>query len=552
MENFGEEFEKYLEESLNLKTYSRGERVKGKIVKFDKDIAYIDIGTKTEVVIPSEEVNDLNEGDEIEAIFTRRKRDGYWVITRKPILFQLRKEKLKNALKDKSLLKAKLIEPKEKGYIVEVEGLKAYLPKSESGLKSKEEELPLEFNVIVIKVEDNSRGFRVVVSRKQAIEKEQEKIKEQLIEKMKREKRIKGEVLKLTPKGAVISIENIIYGFLPNSLYSWDKDKTTDELKIGEEIELAVMEIDEKNNKFILSKKALEPNPWDIFDKKVGDVVEGTVKNINDYGLVVKVNGIEGFIYKMETEHLYPERYKSKFKIGDKIKGKIIELDKKKKRLKISIKALEPHPVDKFLTENPEGSSIKGRIKEIKNKVAVIDLGNDLEGILNLKDATWNPKIKNISQILKGKTEEEFMVLGREGNRIKLGLKQFKPDPWKTFKERYKVGDIVKVKVKKLIDRGAFVDILEDVEGFIPLKEISKEPIEIPSDKLKLGEEVGAKIKQIKGFDITLSIKAIELDKEKKELEEIVSKFKPKDSSKDSGLATLGELLKKKLQEKRG
>ncbi|NPA54295.1 MAG: S1 RNA-binding domain-containing protein, partial [Aquificae bacterium] len=242
----------------------------------------------------------------------------------------------------------------------------------------------------------------------------------------------------------------------------------------------------------------------------------------------------------------YPHKYKELFKKGQKVKAKIIELDRDKRKLKLSIKASQPHPIDKFLEENPEGSVVKGEIKDIKNKVAFIKLTDELEGVLHLEDATWNPKIKNIGQVLKGPKIREFKVLGREDNKIRLGLKQFTENPWERFLTQHKVGDVVKGKVKKLIDRGAFIDLGDEVEGFIPLGEISKEKIEIPSDKLSLGQEVEAKIIKIKGNDIVLSIKAVEEDKEREELQKVIEKVKPK----GEGLATLGELIKEKLKER--
>ena len=548
MENLEASFEELLEEyekSLEPKQYSKGEIIKGKIVKFGNDgLAYVDIGMKTEAVIPLEEVEGLKEGDEIEAIFTRKKLDDYWKITRKPLVIRKAREEIKKAFENKKPIKAKLLEKKKKGYLIQINGFKGYMPNSEAGLR-KGEELPEEFDVIILSLDESNNRLKIIASRKKALEIIDKEKKQQILNSLEEGKIIKGKVIKILDKGALISIDDTLIGFLPNSLYSWDRDRTTKELKEGQEIEVLVKDLDKENEKIILSRKDLEPDPWENFDKNLGDVVEANIVNINDKGLIVKINGVKGFIHKSETDHLNPEAYKTKYKVGDKIKAKIIHLDKKNKKLKLSIKALTPHPIDKFLQENPIGSTVRGKIKEIKNKMAIVDLGKEIEGILYLEDATWNPKIKNISQVLKGKKEYEFMILDRKGDKIKVGLKQLKPNPWEIFRKQYKKGDVVKVKVKKLIDRGAFVDILEDVEGFIPLKEISKEKIEIPSDKLKLNEEVEAKIIKIKGKDITLSIKAIEEEEEKKELEEYLKNYKPKEDGE--GLGTLGELLKKKL-----
>ncbi len=559
MENSQSEFQKLLEEeNSSLNFYTRGEKVKGKIVRIQDDIAFVDIGQKTEVVINREEIGDLKEGDEIEAIYLGRKnKEGYQVISRKPLIISQTIEKVENAFKNNEKIKVKLDRKAQKGFIVSIDGLKAYLPFSEAGLKKGEELPPAEFEVYVIKFEKDKKTPNIVVSRKQVVEEELNKKRDEIFQLLKEGMEVEGKVVKILDKGAVLSLDDIIFGFLPQSLYSWDKNRSISELSVGDKIKVLIKEIDKENKKVLFSKRDLEPNPWKEFDKDVGDIVEGIITDINDYGLVVKVGDLEGFIHKSETSHLYPNKYKERFKKGQKVEAKIIELDREKRRLKLSIKEAQPHPVDKFLEENPEGSVVKGEITDIKNKVAFVKLGEELEGIIHLEDATWNPKIKNIGQVLKGSKVREFKVLGREKDKIKLGLKQLTENPWEKFLKEHKVGDIIKGKVKKLIERGAFIDLGNDVEGFIPVSEITREKIEIPSDKLSLGEEVEAKIIKIKGNDIILSIKRIEIDREKEEkrrakerereeLKKVLEKVKPK----GEGLATLGELIKEKLKER--
>ncbi|WP_457643295.1 S1 RNA-binding domain-containing protein [Persephonella sp.] len=547
-ESIQSEFEKLLEEeSANIHFYSKGERVKGKIVKIQGDTAFVDIGQKTEVVIDASEVEGLSEGDQIEAVYLGKKnKEGYDVISRKPIIVQETLQKLKSAYENRERVKAKLLRKANKGFIVELGGIRAYLPFSEAGLKKGEELPPPEFDVYILKLEEKGKYPNIVVSRKEIIKEEEEKRKEEIFSLLQEGQTVRGKVVKILDNGAVLSLENLIFGFIPQSLYSWDKQrKLSQELSVGDEIEVVVKEIDRENKKVVFSKRDLEPDPWKEFEREVGDVVEAVVKEINDFGLVVKVGQLEGFIYKLETDHIKPLEYKKRFKVGQKVEAKIIELNREKRRLKLSIKATHPHPLEKFLEENPEGSAVEGKIKEVKTKMAVIDLGNNVEGVLHLEDATWNPKIKNISVVLKQKSPRKFKVLGREGNRIKLGLKQFTENPWETYLSTHKEGDVVKGRVIKLIDRGAFVELAEEVEGFIPVGQISKEKIEIPSDKLSLGQEVEAKIIRIKGKDIILSIKALQKDKEKNELKSVLEKVKPKGDS----LGTLGEILKEKLKE---
>ena len=545
MENLEKEFLKLLEEESSFNTYSKGEVVEGTIVKILDNIAFVDIGQKTEAVINKNEIEGLPEGAKIKAVYTGKRKEGYPLLSRKPLIFKEAIQNIQNAFNENERVIAKPVKKLTKGYLVDIYGIKAYLPQSQTGLKEGEN-LPEEFEVYILNIDASKKTPQIVVSRKKVLQEEVNKQKEKLLNELQEGITIPVKVVKITDKGAVVSIGDLLRGFLPASLYSWEKGKNINELEEGQELQLMVKQLDKENKKIILSKRDLEPNPWEEFDKNVGDKVEAVIIGINDFGLIVKVDKLEGFIHKSQTHHIYPERFKNLFKEGQKIEAVITDLDRENRNLKLSITKAKPHPIDEFLQNYPEGSEIEAKIKSVKNKVAFIDLG-EIEGVLRLEDATWNPKIKNIKQVLKGKKVLKFKVLGREKDKIRLGLKQFKENPWEEFLSKHKVGDYVKGKVIKMIDRGAFVELMEDVEGFIPVKEISKEKIEIPSDKLSLGQEITAKIIKIKGNEIILSIKAIEKDKEKKEIEEILNKVKPK----GEGLATLGELIKKKLQEKR-
>ncbi|NPA13244.1 MAG: S1 RNA-binding domain-containing protein, partial [Aquificae bacterium] len=438
--DFHQEFEKLLQEETNLQTYSKGDIVKGVIVRKQPDITFVDIGQKTEVAIDTSEVEEFNEGDEIEAVYLgKRGKEGYLLISRRPITFKQTVEKLQQAYNNRERVKAKLLEKKEKGFLVSLSGLRAYLPISQAGLKEGEELPPAEFEVYIINFDNSGKSPRIVVSRKSVIKEDLQQKKDQILQLLKEGQTVRAKVKKITDKGVILTLEDAVDGFLPNSLYSWDKSrKPQQELSTGEELEVVVKEIDNDKQRVLFSRRDLEPDAWKEFDKQIGDEVEAVVKGINDHGLVVKVGDLEGFIYKMETDHINPLDYKNRFKVGQTVKAKIIELDRDKRRLKLSIKATTPHPVDQFISQNPEGSTVKGKIKETKNKIAIIDLG-DIEGILHLEDATWNPKIKNINTVLKAKKPTTFKVLGKEGNRVKLGLKP-EQDPFEVYVSNHKEG----------------------------------------------------------------------------------------------------------------
>ena len=562
------EFEKMMEQAVETSHYSKNQKVKGKIVKITDDKVYVDIGQKVEAVLRKQEAEGYKEGDEMEAVFIgKRDKDGYFILSRKGFVMKDKVKKLKEAFENRQKVKVMVVSKGEKGYIVDIEGIKGFMPFSESGTK-RDETLPegYTFEVYIVKFEERKGNPNVVISRKEALKEELNAEKEKYLSVLQQGQKIIGKVEKITDKVAVISIDNVVYGILPKSELSWDKNKKfEDVLKVGDNIELVIKEI--KDKKPIFSLKALEPNPWDKFDKNVGDIVEATVKEINKFGVVVDVEGVEGFIHNREISHFDYMKAKKNLKVGDKVKAKIIELDKENRKLKLSIKALQENPVEKFLKENPVGSVIEAKVKDVKQKVAFIDLG-EIEGIVKLEDATDNKNIKSISSVLKEGKVYKFKVLGAEKDKILLGMKQLLEEEWNEFISKYKVGDIVKGKVKKLIEKGAIVDLGENIEGFIPVSEIALERINIPSDKLELHQEVEAKIIKIdpENKKITLSIKQILLDEEKRKkeeekrkaeeeakrklLEKLESKKEEGKQPEGEGLGTLGDILKKKLLEK--
>jgi len=543
-----EEFEKLIQQYEAESFYQKGEKIKGKIIKIQDDKAYIDIGQKIEAVIPANQIEGYKEGDEITAVFTGKKdKDGYFILSRKGIDIEEKIKFLKEAFEKKYKLRGEIEKVLEKGYIVDIKGLKAFMPKSESSLNKEEqlfENMPVEF--YIIKLDESKKYPKIIVSRKKVLEEERKAEKEKLLSLIKEGQIIKGKVVKITDKGAVINIDNIIYAFLPKNLISWDKNKT---LEQNQEIEAIVKE--KKEDKIIVSMKDLEPNPYEKFN--IGDIVEAQIKEINKYGLIVVVENAEGFIPASHTSHFGYNM--KKFKIGQKIKAKIIEVDKEKGQLKLSIKEIEENPVEKFLKENPVGSIIKAKVKSVKNKIAFIDLG-DIEGILRLEDAIFGKEVKDLNSILKPNQIYKFKIIGTQKDKIIVGLKQVKEEAWNEFIKNHKIGDVIEAEVKKLIDKGAFVDINEDIEGFIPVSEIAIERINIPSDKLSLHQKVKAKIIDIdeKNKKIKLSIKALLLEEKKKEEEKKKQeevKEKQEETKKVEGIGTLGDILKQKLGDKK-
>lgn len=559
------EFEKAVSEE-QASYYGKGQLIKGRIVKILGEDVFVDIGQKVEAVIKRSQVEGYKEGDEIEAYFTgKRSKDGYFILNRKDLIMKDRFRSIKELYERGEKVKATVTSVLEKGYTVDLEGLTAFMPKSQSG---SEETFPVgyTFEGKIIKLEERGKGINLVVSRKAVLDQDREEERKRILSLLKEGQTVKGNVKKVLEKGLIVSIEGKVNGFLPKSELSWEGSVKPEDFKEDQQLEVMIIEI--RGEQPIFSLKRLTENPWEKFDKTVGDIVECKVKEIVKDGIVVEVGEVEGFIPNSQIAHFEWAKAKKSRREGQILKVKIIELDKDRRRLRLSIKELQQNPVEKFLEENPVGSVINAKVKDVKQKVAFVDLG-EIEGILRLEDATENMNIKSISSVVKENSTYQMKVLGSEKDKIILGLKQVMEDKFSEFRSKYKVGDMVEFQVKKLIEKGAIVDLEDNLEGFIPVSEISKEKIDIPSDVLSLHQRGKAKIIRIEPENkkIILSIKQIILDEERRKKEEerkrleedkkreLLEKLSQKQEKKDQEessqfLGTLGEILRKKLEEK--
>lgn len=565
------EFEKAVLEEQTT-NYTKNQLVKGKIVKIVGEDVFVDIGQKVEAILKLDQAEGYREGDEIEAYFTgKRNKDGYFILNRKSLILQDKFKNLKEIFEKGEIIKATVLSASDKGYTVDLDGLTAFMPKSQSGSK---ETLPVgyTFECKIVKFEERGKSVNLVVSRKEVIDQEREREKEKILSLLKEGQVVKVVVKKILEKGVIASIEDKVSGFLPQSELSWDGSLKPQDFKESQELEVMVIEI--RGSQPIFSLKRLSENPWDKLDKEVGDTLEAVIKKVHKDGLIVKVGEIEGFIPNSQIAHFDWVKAKKSYNVGQTVEAKIIEIDREKRRLRLSIKDTLPNPIDKFISENPVGSVINAKVKDVKQKVAFIDLG-EIEGILRLEDATDNKSIKSISSIVKEGLVYSMKILGSEKDKIVLGLKQVVEDKFNDFTSKHKTGDIVEFEVKKLIDKGAIVDLGDGLEGFIPVSEISKERINIPSDVLSLHQRGEGKIIRIEPENkrVIISIKQKILDEERKQKEEerrrleeekkreqeekkkaLLEKLSQKEekvkTDSSQSLGTLGEILRKKLEEK--
>ncbi|EDP76137.1 S1 RNA-binding domain-containing protein [Hydrogenivirga sp. 128-5-R1-1] len=530
------EFEKLLSEALpQEESFKKGKIVTGRVIKIDDRYVYVDIGYKVEGVIPREEVGeDIKEGDEIQAVIVKISprldypRLSYRIISQQKGLEELQKVHAEG----RDVVGT--VEKKTKGgFIVDIEGVKAFLPASEAGKKLSVGK-PVRVKVIEISLQKDRP--RVIVSHRAYLEEEREKRKQELLKKLDRGDVVEGRVVKIDPnKGITLIVEGVVRAFLPKEELSWGRDKNPfNYAEVDETIKVKVKKKSKDKDFLIVSLRELKENPWDKFTRehKVGDVIEAKVLQVVPKGVVLDLEeGLEGFVPLEEVSWNgdVPEK-------GTSVKAKVLRIEPKRKRVILSIRQALPKPWEEFLEKNPVGSKITAKVEKIEGSRAIVDLGDEkVKGVVHRSDLSWT-KPKRVEEVLQEGEEREFVVLGTEGKYIKLGVKQLTPNPWEIIQEKYSVGDVLTLPSKEVMPFGAFLELPEGVEGLLPFSEVPKDV------KLEPGQEYEVKIIDLnpKEGKITFSIKALRGEEEKSEeatsYEEEVS---------TAGFK-LGDILKKK------
>ncbi len=531
-----------------------GKLIKGKVLKITPSFVLVDIGSKSEGIIPVEDFSDpenikkINPGDEIEAILERTTpRDGYLPLSKSKAIAAKALDNLEKAYKYNNWIIGKVSEKVNKGYLVDV-GIKTFLPDSHADIKSikdPNEIIGKRFKFKVIKFDRKSEN--AVVSRKLLLIDKKEKKKKQVFSQLKKGKTFMGEVKTLTNFGAFIDLGGV-EGLLHISDMSWGKvNHPSDLFKIGEKIEVVILDYDEKEEKISLGYKQLTKDPWeDIEDKyEEGQKVKGKVVNLTDFGAFVELEkGVEGLIHVSDLtwsrKMVHPKKVLSP---GEEVTVSILDVDPAEKRISLGLKQIKPHPLETLKNKYGPGKKVKGKITNITAFGAFMEVEKGVEGLIHISDISWK-KINHPSDVLKTGDEIEAIILSIdvEKEKLSLGIKQLEGDIWEDFFERQKVGSIVNVKIVRIVDFGVFVEIMPGIEGVVFVSELSEKKIENPSDAFSVGEERLAKILKMNKKDkkIALSFKKAQLEMQRRE-------YKKYMQSQDTK-HTLGDIMKDQLK----
>lgn len=525
-----EEMDEMINQSLEkFKKIKTGDIIKGQIMKADEDGYLVDIRYKMEGHLPKTEKSLFSEveetithtleiGDEVYlyVVNVDEKNGNVTLSKEKAKYFQLW-EKLNEAYRKKEKINAEVIEKNLNGLIVNV-GLKGFVPKSQIENKFiKDEDLDkyigkkLDFIIIELERKNN----KVILSHRMVVEKERKVMHKKTLADLEVGQEKEGIVTNITKFGAFVDIGGV-EGLLHISEITWrDMKDATKLLKIGDKIKVKIIDYDKAKEKISLSIKQFSPDPWENIKEKysIGDEVEGKVIKIKDFGAFVEIEeGLNGLLHISEMAWAYVKNPSELVSEGEVLKLRILEIEPEKKKISLGLKQMLANPWEDVKKRYPIGSVVEGKITQVTSYGANVELEAGVSGTIHLSEIDWE-YIERPSAVLK-----KYMVLplkvikiDEDSHLIFLSRKQTLPNPWNDIDKFYRIDSIVKGKVIRIRDFGAFVKLDKGIEGFVPVSEIDWDRIKHPSEKLKKDKEYEFKIIKIdkEKLQMTLSKKRL-------------------------------------------
>ena len=504
----------------SLRDFKEGSIVKGRILEIRPREVLVDIGYKSEGVIPVSEFDDMNEvevGDEVEVLLEKlENEDGMVVLSKEKAAHKQNWDKIVKVFEGDGLIKGKVKAVVKGGLTVNI-GVEAFLPGSQIDIvppKDLQQFVGNTYDFKIVKINDERKN--VVLSRREIIEQERAEKRTRFLEIVKVGDTVKGVVKNLTDFGAFIDLDGMD-GLLHITDMTWGRLTHPSELlKIGQEIDVVVLDINKEKERVSLGLKQTQRNPWDKIEERfpVGATVRGKVTNLVPYGAFVEIEeGVEGLIHVSElswTKRI--TRPSDVLAQGQEIEAVVLGVNKEEQKISLGVRQLEPNPWDAIEHKYVIGSRVTGKIRNMTAYGAFVELEEGIDGMIHVSDLSWTRKINHPSEVLKKNDEIEAIVLDidKVNQRISLGVKQLDSDPWKEIDQKYKIGDLVHGKVTKLASFGAFVQLQDDIDGLVHISQLSEEHVAKVKDVLKVGQEVEARVIKVDKAErrIGLSIKA--------------------------------------------
>lgn len=545
--DFGAMLDQYEQEQAQ---YQEGSVVRGTVVGVNDRMVVIDFGFKSEGAVPLEEFQEGGEltvkrGDEVEVLIkSMESSEGVPILSRADAVRMRAWDVLEQAYRDGTPVKGKIAERVKGGLRVDVDGVAAFLPGSQVDIRpirNLESLRGQEIEARVIKL--NRKRSNVVLSRKAILEQENEGKKGETLNALEEGIIVEGQIKNLTDYGAFVDLGGID-GLLHVTDMSWGRLQNPGEMfKVGENVQVKVLKFDKDRERVSLGFKQLLPDPWESVTERfpVGQRMQGKIASVTDYGAFIELEpGVEGLVHV--SEMTWSKRMKHPSKLvqpGENVEVEVLGVDPKNRRISLGMKQTQPNPWESLPERFHVGDRVRGRVRNLTDFGAFVEVEDGVDGLVHVSDISWNKRIKHPGEALKKGQEIEAVItnIDVDNRRLSLSIKDTEPSAWEKFINEHKPGDIVRGKVTRFANFGAFVELAEGLEGLCHVSELSDDRVERPEDAAQIGQELDFRILRIEpeSKKIGLSHRAAKHD-------EPIVDVKSYSTEAGGGMASLGEL----------
>ncbi|MCB1072541.1 MAG: 30S ribosomal protein S1 [Chlamydiales bacterium] len=524
-----------------------GQILKGTIVELTPDFVVVDVGLKSEGLIPVNEFNNPNElqlGNDIEVYLDRTEgEDGQIVLSREKARRQRQWEHILDHCEEGSIVEGKVIRKVKGGLMVDI-GMEAFLPGSQidnKRIKNLDEYVDKSYDFKILKI--NIERKNIVVSRRELLEEERSSKKAELLESIQEGEVRKGIVKNITDFGVFLDLDGID-GLLHITDMTWKRIKHPSEMvQLNDELEVMILHIDKDKGRVALGLKQKENNPWEEIEDRYppGTKVSGKIVNLVPYGAFIEIEpGIEGLIHVSEMSWVKnvtdPSEIVNK---GDELEAIVLSVQKEEGKISLGIKQTEKNPWEDVDAKFPVGSTVKAEIRNLTNYGAFVELEPGIDGLIHISDLSWIKKVSHPSEVLKKGDIVEAIILSvdQESKKITLGVKQLGNNPWESIEKTLPVGTVIKGTVTKITAFGAFIELENGIEGLVHVTELSDQAFGKVEEVVAVGDEVTAKVIKLdpEHKKISLSIKDYLVEKNKENRDDIVVSQKQEDEEEEEG-----------------
>ncbi|HEY9284884.1 MAG TPA: 30S ribosomal protein S1, partial [Pyrinomonadaceae bacterium] len=505
--DFGAILDQYEQEQAQ---FQEGSVVKGTVVGVNDRGVMIDFGFKSEGFVPVEEFTENGElqvkrGDEVEVLVKHMEsQEGVPILSRADAVRMRAWDELEKAYRDGTPVRGRVVERVKGGVRVDVDGVAAFLPGSQIDsrpVRNLETYRNQEIEAKVIKL--NRKRSNVVLSRKALLDEQNAGKKGETLDALEEGIIVDGQIKNLTDYGAFVDLGGID-GLLHVTDMSWGRlQNPGDMFKVGDTVQVKVLKFDKERERVSLGYKQLLPDPWESVDERylVQSRVAGVVASVTDYGAFVELEpGIEGLVHVSEMS--WSKRMKHPSKLvnpGDKVEAVVLGVDPKNRRISLGMKQVQPNPWDTLRERYQIGTRVTGRVRNLTDFGAFIEVEEGVDGLVHVTDISWNKRIKHPGEALKKGQEIDAVVtnIDTENRRLSLSIKDTEPSSWDKFVHEHRPGDVVHGKISRFANFGAFVELADGLEGLCHVSELSEERVEKPEDVAQVGQEMEFRILRI-------------------------------------------------------